>query len=131
MAERDLALTEIRRDATQERSTLRALIVAEYQAKVSAAKRGGTPRHELAARLAALRIEYLATLTALSMKISRRARERRQAAMQLIAARQKQERLAASFRAAGKEVGPRERGPEPGPHRPHDRTPNQRHTPRR
>jgi hypothetical protein len=125
-----MALTEIRRDATQERSTLRALIVAEYQAKVSAAKRN-TPRHELAARLAALRIEYLATLTALSMKVSQRARERRRAAMQLIAARQNQERLAASFRLAAKEVGPRKRGPEPGPHRPHDRMRNHPHTPRR
>jgi hypothetical protein len=50
------------------------------------------------------------------MKISQRARERRRAAMQLIAARQKQERLAASLRPAAKEIG--SRWQSSGPSRP-------------
>jgi hypothetical protein len=110
-AEQSRALAEIKNDASQERSVARALITARFQAKIADAKRN-TPRHELAARIAALRTEYFAMLVAVSMQISQRARERRRAAMNLIVARQKQERLAVSFRAAGKEVGSRQPSPE-------------------
>jgi hypothetical protein len=83
--------------ATQERSTARALLIAEYRAKVADAKRNA-PKEELVARLAALRIEYLAALAAISTKIRQQARERRRAALMALVARQKQERLAAASR---------------------------------
>jgi hypothetical protein len=113
-------LTEIINDSRSERAVARSLIAADFRAKVADAKRT-TPRHELGARLAALRMEYLATLTAVSMKISQQARERRRVTRNMIAARQKQQRLAASLWVAAKEIGSRWRGSEPSRPRWRDR----------
>jgi hypothetical protein len=65
-------------------------------AKVANTKRS-VPKEELAARLSALSIEYFAAPAAIRAKIRQQARERRRAAMMALAARQKQERLAAAF----------------------------------
>jgi len=64
-AEHTQTQAQIATQATQERSTARALLIAEYRAKVADAKRNA-PKEELAARLAALRIEYLASPTAIT-----------------------------------------------------------------
>ena len=66
--------------------------------KVADAKRSA-PRGELAARLAALRAEYLAAVKAARERIRQKARERRTAMMR-IAARQKQKRMIAACRGA-------------------------------
>jgi hypothetical protein len=90
-------------------------LIADYRAKVADAKRNA-PKEELAARLGALRIEYLAALAAISTKIRQQARDRRRAALMALVARQKQERLVAAYRAAGKEVASPKS--ETKPHRP-------------
>jgi hypothetical protein len=105
-------MAEVNDAASSELAMMHALLIADYRLKVADAK-SSTPRGELAARLAALRAEYLAAVKAARERIRQQARQRRRAAMRRLIAKQQQERLMAACRAAGQEMGQRKLQPNP------------------
>lgn len=101
-AARRAILREIQGSAAQSRVSALALLSAEYATKIADTERSA-PRHEVAARLEALRNEQRAAASAITQRVAGDARQRRRAKLASLKDSQKEERLSA-FRAAGTEV---------------------------